>query len=122
MPAVRRGRGILPAGGVTRGEKSGKFPVKNGVAGSIEPLDEADGAAALFGGVAEPLAATDRDAVVAGKAFVPAGCDELLPQGLLKKLTGTHGCSQKPPAAPSGRISGGGGITTAPANRFLLTG
>ena len=52
MPAVRRGRGILPAGGVTRGEKSEKFPVKNGVAGSIESLDEADGAAALFGGVA----------------------------------------------------------------------
>ena len=47
------------------------------VAESIELLDEADGSAALFGGVIEPLAAADGDAVVAGKAFVPAGCDEL---------------------------------------------
>ena len=47
------------------------------VAESIELLDEADGSAALFGGVIEPLAAADGDAVVAGKAFVPAGGDEL---------------------------------------------
>ena len=47
------------------------------VAESIELFDEADGSAALFGGVIEPLAAADGDAVVAGKAFVPAGCDEL---------------------------------------------
>ena len=47
------------------------------VAESIELLDEADGSAALFGGVIEPLAATDGDAVVAGKAFVPAGGNEL---------------------------------------------
>ena len=47
------------------------------VAESIELLDEADGSAALFGGVIEPLAAADGDAMVAGKAFVPAGGDEL---------------------------------------------
>ena len=49
------------------------------VAESIELLDEADGSAALLGGVIEPLAAADGDAVVAGKAFVPAGGDELFP-------------------------------------------
>ena len=49
------------------------------VAESIELLDEADGSAALFAGVIEPLAAADGDAVVAGKAFVPAGGDELFP-------------------------------------------
>ena len=47
------------------------------VAEAIELLDEADCSAALLGGVIEPLAAADGDAVVAGKAFVPAGCDEL---------------------------------------------
>ena len=47
------------------------------VAESIELLDEADSSAALFGGVIEPLAATDGDAVVAGKAFIPARGDEL---------------------------------------------
>ena len=41
------------------------------VAESIELLDEADGSAALLGGVIEPLAAADGDAVVAGKAFCP---------------------------------------------------
>ena len=49
------------------------------VAESIELLDEADGSAALFGGVIEPLAAADGDAMVAGKAFVPAGGNELFP-------------------------------------------
>ena len=49
------------------------------VAESIKLLDEADGSAALFRGVIEPLAAADGDAVVAGKAFVPAGGDELFP-------------------------------------------
>lgn len=49
------------------------------VAESIELLDEADGSAALFAGVIVPLAAADGDAVVAGKAFVPAGGDELFP-------------------------------------------
>ena len=49
------------------------------VAESIELLDEADGSAALLGGMVEPLAAADGDAVVAGKAFVPAGGDELFP-------------------------------------------
>ena len=49
------------------------------VAESIELLDEADGSAALFGGVIEPLAAADGDAMVAGKAFVLAGGDELFP-------------------------------------------
>ena len=49
------------------------------VAESIELLDEADGSAALFGGVIEPLAAADGDAVVTGKAFVPAGGNELFP-------------------------------------------
>ena len=44
---------------------------------SIELLDEADSSTALFGGVIEPLAATDGDAVVTGKAFVPAGGNEL---------------------------------------------
>ena len=34
---------------------------------------EADGSAALLGGMVEPLTAADGDAVVAGKAFVPAG-------------------------------------------------
>ena len=47
------------------------------VAESIELLDEADGSAALFRGMVVPLAAADGDAVVAGKAFVPAGGDEL---------------------------------------------
>ena len=47
------------------------------VAESIELLDEADGSAALFAGVIVPLAAADGDAVVAGKAFVPAGGNEL---------------------------------------------
>ena len=40
---------------------------------------EADGSAALFGGMIEPLAAADGDAVVTGKAFVPAGGNELFP-------------------------------------------
>ena len=47
------------------------------VAESIELLDEADGSAALLGGMIEPLAAADGDAVVTGKAFVPAGGNEL---------------------------------------------
>ena len=47
------------------------------VAESIELLDEADGSAALLGGMVEPLTAADGDAVVAGKAFVPAGGNEL---------------------------------------------
>ena len=47
------------------------------IAESIELFDEADGSAALFGGVIEPLTAADGDAVVAGKAFVPAGGNEL---------------------------------------------
>ena len=47
------------------------------VAEPIELLDKADGSAALFGGVIEPLTAADGDAVVAGKAFVPAGGNEL---------------------------------------------
>ena len=38
---------------------------------------EADGSAALFRGMVEPLTAADGDAVVAGKAFVPAGGNEL---------------------------------------------
>ena len=61
------------------------------VAESIELLDEADGSAALFGGVIEPLAATDGDAVVAGKAFVPAGCDELFSTAA-EKLLQVHRC------------------------------
>ena len=61
------------------------------VAESIELLDEADGSAALFGGVIEPLAATDGDAVVAGKAFVPAGCDELFPTAA-EELLQVHRC------------------------------
>ena len=61
------------------------------VAESIELLDEADGSAALFGGVVEPLAATDGDAVVAGKAFVPAGCDELFPTAA-EELLQVHRC------------------------------
>ena len=47
------------------------------VAESIELLDEADGSATLLGGMIEPLTAADGDAVVAGKAFVPAGGNEL---------------------------------------------
>lgn len=47
------------------------------VAESIELLDEADGSAALLGGMIEPLTATDGDAVVAGKAFVSARGNEL---------------------------------------------
>ena len=47
------------------------------VAESIELLDEADGSAALFAGVIVPLASADGDAVVTGKAFVPAGGNEL---------------------------------------------
>ena len=47
------------------------------VAESIELLDEADGSAALFRGMVVPLAAADGDAVVTGKAFVPAGGNEL---------------------------------------------
>ena len=47
------------------------------VAESIELLDEADGSAALLGGMIVPLAAADGDAVVAGKAFVSARGNEL---------------------------------------------
>ena len=47
------------------------------VAESIELLDEADGSAALLGGVIEPLAAADGDAVVTGKAFFSARGNEL---------------------------------------------
>ena len=61
------------------------------VAESIELLDEADGSAALLGGVIEPLAATDGDAVVAGKAFVPAGGDELF-SSAAEELLQVHRC------------------------------
>ena len=56
------------------------------VAESIELLDEADGSAALFAGVIVPLASADGDAVVAGKAFVPAGGNELFSSAAEKLL------------------------------------
>ena len=59
------------------------------VAESIELLDEADGSAALLGGMVEPLTAADGDAVVAGKAFVPAGGNELF-SSAAEKLFQVH--------------------------------
>ena len=40
---------------------------------------KANGFSALLGGMVEPLTTADGDAVVADKALIPAGCDELLP-------------------------------------------
>ena len=61
------------------------------VAESIELLDEADGSAALFAGVIVPLASADGDAVVAGKAFVPAGGNELF-SSAAEELLQVHRC------------------------------
>ena len=65
-------RRVTSAQIVTKEQRHGVW-----VAESIELLDKADGSAALLGGMIEPLAAADGDAVVAGKAFVPAGGNEL---------------------------------------------
>ena len=61
------------------------------VAESIKLLDEADGSATLFRGMVVPLAAADGDAMVAGKAFVPAGGDELFPSAA-EELLQVHRC------------------------------
>ena len=57
-----------------------------GVANTVILLHKADGSAALFGSVVEPLAASDGDAVVAGKALIPAGGNELLTAAAEKLL------------------------------------
>ena len=49
------------------------------VAESVKLFYETNGFATLFGGMVEPLTATDGDTVVTGKALIPAGCNEFLP-------------------------------------------